>query len=81
MVINFIFPNFIQSTPTLFNNLNNIQEDEHLKNLVLGGEKFPQKCPIIRMLLERGVKVWNIYGITELSCWSSIYPVKIEDLE
>jgi len=48
---------------------------------VLGGEAFPNKCEIVRELVKRGVNVMNIYGITELSCWSSCHRVTETDLE
>ncbi len=51
-----------------------------LKTLVLGGEAFPNKCENIKEFVKRGVNVINIYGITELSCWSSCHRVTTKDL-
>ncbi|XP_055637129.1 beta-alanine-activating enzyme [Toxorhynchites rutilus septentrionalis] len=67
---------FMQMTPSLFTRWSEeaiknviLHEKSSLRYLVLGGEPFPEtikipeKCP---------VKVYNIYGITEVSCWSTI---------
>lgn len=53
---------------------------ESLKTLILGGEKFPN-IQDIEKLIQKEVKIFNIYGITELSCWSSCHQVKLEDLK
>ncbi len=58
-----------------------IEDLKELKSLVIGGELFPLKCPKIKYLIKKGVNVFNIYGITELSCWSSCHMVKENELE
>ncbi|XP_062707394.1 beta-alanine-activating enzyme isoform X2 [Aedes albopictus] len=46
-----------------------------LRHLILGGEPFPSWLSIPS---ESVVKVYNIYGITEVSCWASIELVGAE---
>ncbi|XP_035909854.1 beta-alanine-activating enzyme-like [Anopheles stephensi] len=48
-----------------------------LRILVLGGEKFPT----FKRPAESRVRVYNIYGITEVSCWSMIQQVCLENEE
>jgi len=48
-------------------------EDSQLRILLLGGEPFPS----VKLLLNAShpqnmTRIFNIYGITEISCWSSI---------
>lgn len=43
-----------------------------LRILVFGGEPFPSKI----LTYERSLKIFNIYGITEISCWATIYEVQ-----
>ncbi|XP_014470185.1 PREDICTED: acyl-CoA synthetase family member 4 [Dinoponera quadriceps] len=50
-----------------------LNKDSHLRVLLLGGEPFPN----IKLLSEAShsqnkTRLFNIYGITEVSCWSSI---------
>ena len=69
-------------TPSLFTNISEYMLDyNQLKVLVLGGESFPFKCNIIKKIINNGVQVYNIYGITELSCWSSCHLLTLNDLE
>ena len=47
-----------------------------LRILVLGGEPFPKWEAIKNIKHEKNqTKIYNIYGITEVSCWSSIEEV------
>ena len=71
----------LKVTPTLFNNIQGISDFKQLKTLVIGGETFPSKCKSIKKLIQNGVNVFNIYGLTELSCWSSCHLVKEIELE
>lgn len=69
---------FLQMVPSVFNqwqsdNIRFIFEKSSLKHLVLGGEKFPID---ILNYISNNVNVYNIYGITEVSCWASIYKVE-----
>ncbi|XP_065211794.1 beta-alanine-activating enzyme [Planococcus citri] len=66
------------TTPSLFMKcFPKNMERNNLRILILGGEQFPslnyQMWPCLRNL-----KIFNIYGITEVSCWASIHLV--EDL-
>ncbi|XP_076620324.1 aminoadipate-semialdehyde dehydrogenase [Colletes latitarsis] len=50
-----------------------LSNDTSLRVLLLGGEPFPK----VELLLEakhlhNNTKIYNIYGITEVSCWASI---------
>lgn len=50
-----------------------LDKDSELRILLLGGEPFPS----IKLLSESShpqnmTRIFNIYGITEISCWSSI---------
>ncbi|XP_011339696.1 beta-alanine-activating enzyme isoform X2 [Ooceraea biroi] len=50
-----------------------LDKNSHLRVLLLGGEPFPK----MKLLLEashpqNATRLFNIYGITEVSCWSSI---------
>jgi len=50
-----------------------LDKDSQLRILLLGGEPFPS----IKLLSEAShpqnmTRIFNIYGITEISCWSSI---------
>lgn len=58
-----------------------IEKNESLRTLTLGGEPFPYKNHTVEKLLKTGVNVLNIYGLTELSCWSCIHKVKETDLK
>lgn len=52
-----------------------------LKRLILGGEVFPSDDRVIKQLLSTNqIDVFNIYGITELSCWSTLHRVQTKDL-
>jgi len=62
----------------------------NVKNLVLGGEKFPSLNTLIDIILDGennfesishilGISIWNIYGITENSVWASLYKVETVD--
>lgn len=57
-----------------------IFEQNSFKNLIVGGEKFPNDNTI-KNLISNKKNVFNMYGLTELSCWSSYYKVDLNDLE
>ncbi|XP_062545530.1 beta-alanine-activating enzyme [Armigeres subalbatus] len=44
-------------------------KDSSLRHLILGGEPFPGW---LKIPADSPVKVYNIYGITEVSCWASV---------
>ncbi|XP_052077194.1 beta-alanine-activating enzyme-like isoform X2 [Mytilus californianus] len=77
----------MQCTPTLlsrfgFTDLQTslLSEYSSLRVLALGGEQFP---PLSHLQQWRApgnsTKFYNLYGITEVSCWSSIYEVTESD--
>lgn len=70
-----------QTTPSLLfarfgkNDLKNgiLGEKSNLRILLLGGEPFPKIDSLKTIRNERNqTRVFNIYGITEVSCWASI---------
>lgn len=68
----------IQSGPTLFNLMIDEGWDEKLPLKVLcGGENFPSD--LAKKLLERSTEVWNMYGPTETTIWSTIKKLSKED--
>ncbi|KAH0562918.1 hypothetical protein KQX54_001546, partial [Cotesia glomerata] len=72
---------FISTTPSLFLHrwrLKDLEEtllskENCLKFLLLGGEPFPD-LKLIRKIKhpENCTRIFNVYGITEVSCWASI---------
>jgi len=42
--------------------------------ILIGGEALP--CVLAHQLLDKGAVVWNLYGPTETTIWSTIYPVE-----
>lgn len=64
----------------MYKNLVELFQKHHFKRLILGGECFP-KSDLIKELILKGTKIYNVYGITELSCWSSCHLVDINDFE
>ncbi|CAF0724993.1 unnamed protein product [Brachionus calyciflorus] len=71
----------LQITPSLFKILDSkIFEQNQFKNLILGGENFPSNEKIRKVILN-GKRVFNIYGLTELSSWSSCQLVTLKEIE
>ena len=69
----------IQMCPSLFlrwstDEIKSVLLKEHLKILALGGEQFPG---IIKNF-ERAesLRLFNLYGVTEVSCWASMCEVR-----
>jgi amino acid adenylation domain-containing protein len=52
------------------------QSSKHLK-ILCGGETLPPD--LANQLLEKGGTVWNLYGPTETTIWSSVFPVTTRD--
>ncbi|XP_078049883.1 aminoadipate-semialdehyde dehydrogenase [Augochlora pura] len=76
----------LQITPSLFfNNWTTeslkatiLSDNSSLRILLLGGEPFPKLDLLIEAVHPRNnTTIYNIYGITELSCWASINEVLI----
>lgn len=79
---------FLQITPSLlFHKWSNehlkttiLDKDSQLRVLLLGGEPFPSTKSILKAShLQNTTKLFNIYGITEVSCWSSINEIVKEN--
>ncbi|XP_072757295.1 beta-alanine-activating enzyme [Anoplolepis gracilipes] len=55
-------------------------KDSQLRVLLLGGEPFPSIKLILKAThLQNMTRLFNIYGITEISCWSSINEIAKDD--
>ena len=67
---------FCQMTPSLFRSLNT--DFPPLKYLLLGGEAFPTKNEIQAVNWNCQTKLFNLYGLTEMSVWQSM--VEVSDL-
>lgn len=73
---------FMQMPPSVFlcfsedDIYNIICKESNLRILALGGEKFPEQ--ILKYEQCKKLQIFNLYGITEVSCWASIE--KISDL-
>uniref|UniRef100_A0A803T0E7 Aminoadipate-semialdehyde dehydrogenase n=1 Tax=Anolis carolinensis TaxID=28377 RepID=A0A803T0E7_ANOCA len=76
----------LQATPTLIRRFGIqciqskvLSADTSLRILALGGEAFPG-VNVLRSWKEKGNKthIFNIYGITEVSCWATYYKIPEE---
>ena len=72
-----------QITPSLItlrkNRCRDILKIQSLKHLVLGGEKWSPKELFGDYKGE--TIVWNMWGLTEVSCWGSYYQLKSSDFD
>lgn len=73
---------FLSMTPSAFFHLLDSEEqacvlsgNSSVRDLILGGEAFPN----LRGMLSPGIRVWNIYGVTECSVWASMHLVNIDE--
>ncbi|XP_064081411.1 beta-alanine-activating enzyme-like [Macrobrachium nipponense] len=73
----------LQATPSLVFNFGKqrmkeslLGDESHLKILALGGEMFP-KLSVFREWMSDKCKtrIFNVYGVTEVSCWASVTEV------
>uniref|UniRef100_A0A182V625 Uncharacterized protein n=1 Tax=Anopheles merus TaxID=30066 RepID=A0A182V625_ANOME len=83
-LLDVLFPGitFMQMTPSMFTRWSKTDmldiifgPQTTLRTLVLGGERFP----VLPRPADCRVSVYNIYGITEVSCWSMIQKVQSQD--
>jgi amino acid adenylation domain-containing protein len=66
--------NFLQGTPAVFRLLLDAGwKGDNKLNVIVGGEAFPRE--IANALVSRCKSVWNAYGPTETTIWSSVYRV------
>jgi amino acid adenylation domain-containing protein/non-ribosomal peptide synthase protein (TIGR01720 family) len=65
----------LQATPTTWRMLSEAGWDDHSSLLkgFCGGEGFPHD--LAQQMLANGLDVWNLYGPTETTIWSSAYQV------
>ncbi|XP_068961377.1 beta-alanine-activating enzyme isoform X1 [Petaurus breviceps papuanus] len=78
----------VEATPTLLRRFGSqlikssiLSATTSLRLLALGGEAFPS-LSVLRSWREEGnkTKIFNIYGITEVSTWATCYRIPEEDL-
>lgn len=72
---------FIQVVPSIFMQWNDVYIEkilscEHLKILAFGGEVFPKSC--LKYKRSKKLRIFNLYGITEVSCWASVHEIEAE---
>ncbi|XP_014291428.1 beta-alanine-activating enzyme isoform X2 [Halyomorpha halys] len=85
LLLDILFPTsgglvtILQTTPSLFRRWNTTVLQKRvftaksmLKNLILGGEEFPSVNELKSWNLIKNINIYNIYGVTEVSCWASI---------
>lgn len=70
---------FMQATPTLWQMLVGAGHGGSLAQVrvLSGGEPLP--LPLARTLLKQARSVYNVYGPTETTIWSSLHEVTVED--
>lgn len=75
-------------TPSLFSRFGEkiisekiLSESSCVKVLVLGGEAFPVDLIRRNWNLKNKTRIFNIYGITEVSCWATCAEVDRTMLE
>lgn len=69
----------LQMSPSVFlrfasQEIEYIFKNSCLKILCLGGETFPKS--LLNFPKREDLKIYNFYGITEMSCWASIFQVE-----
>ncbi|XXY45533.1 amino acid adenylation domain-containing protein [Sorangium sp. So ce269] len=65
----------MQATPATFRMLVAADLDlGALRRVFCGGEALPR--PLSERLVERGLEVWNLYGPTETTIWSTVEPIR-----
>nr|CAH7727624.1 unnamed protein product [Callosobruchus chinensis] len=75
---------FLQMVPSIFlrwddKHISLILACESLKTLVFGGEVFPKI--ILQYQRSKNLSIFNIYGITEVSCWATLHKITDETFE
>ncbi len=89
-----IFPNaenlsLIQATPTLIHSLGDeylsstlLGPESHLRVLAFGGEACPDLNTLKRWKHdENRTELYNLYGITEVSCWATVHRITRHELD
>lgn len=80
----------MQTTPSLFLRWSPIEisnrvfsSNSQLRILAFGGELFPATNKISEWLnweTSHAIRIFNLYGLTEMSCWAGIYEITKEDI-
>lgn len=55
-----------------------ILNSKQFRILSLGGESFPTK--ILQIPKQDNLKLFNLYGITEVSCWATVHEINVENI-
>ncbi|CAI2349279.1 unnamed protein product [Caenorhabditis sp. 36 PRJEB53466] len=74
-------PTVGQFTPTVFEMLpsgNLLSAASSLRILLLGGSHFPLQLVRSTRHPDNRTRVFNVYGVTEVSCWATIFEVDAE---
>lgn len=80
----------MQITPSLFHRWSNLEiqnyimnEQSSLRILIFGGEAIPNIHKMMEWqnwAMPNRKRIFNIYGITEMSCWATIYEITSNDV-
>ncbi|XP_055949086.1 beta-alanine-activating enzyme-like isoform X2 [Argiope bruennichi] len=76
----------LQATPTLIQSLGDdfikgvlLSENSNLRILAFGGEPCPSIDKIKRWKAKNNkTKIFNLYGLTEVSCWATCFEINLE---
>ena len=75
--------NIIQTTPSrfsvIFDDFNNIEFMKNITEILVGGEKLGKRL-LIKMQENTDAKIYNMYGPTETTIWSTMKELTHEDL-
>lgn len=79
----------MQTTPSLFMRWSKsvirtriFSNKSELRILALGGEAFPSAAAIANWSnLDGKCRIFNLYGLTEMSCWASVYEITRSDIQ
>ncbi|XP_028132426.1 beta-alanine-activating enzyme isoform X2 [Diabrotica virgifera virgifera] len=68
----------LQMVPSVFlrwneHTIDKIFQNSSLRLLALGGELFPKS--LLKFQRNKSVLLFNLYGVTELSCWATVYQI------
>lgn len=74
---------FLQMVPSVFLRWDNyyqriILNSKNIRILSFGGESFPKK--ILAIPKHDDLKLFNLYGITEVSCWATVKEINTDNI-
>lgn len=80
----------MQLTPSIFMRWSPIEisnrvfsHNSHLRILSFGGEPFPSMAAIKKWTNwenKQSIRIFNLYGLTEMSCWATVYEITRDDI-